>query len=45
MGLLLESVDQLVLSLEHGEAELRSLRHRLDGEFAERFENKAVCTW
>ncbi|KAK9806393.1 hypothetical protein WJX73_000590 [Symbiochloris irregularis] len=39
---LVESADQLVLSLEHGEAELRSLRHRLEAEFAERFERKTA---
>ena len=37
------SSEQLILYLEKSEAELRSVTHKLEQEFGERFKGQSVC--
>ena len=42
MGSLVTSAEQLILSLEKSESELKSVSHRIEEEFAERFKGQSV---
>ena len=42
MTSLVESAEQLILSLEKSESDLRSVSHRLEEEFGERFKRQTV---